>query len=226
MLQDEHDNLAQKDYNVRDYYHSSGFAVYVGTSNWFNNLTLTVILLNAIWIGVDAEMNTGKDAPLWLTIVDWVFFVFFTCEILLRFACFKVKLNCLRDFWFKFDGILVLQMIFDVIMSVPDPESSTGSVASLGPMLRLLRLARLARLVRLVRSQPELVTLMKGMMQAMRSVISAVLVLLTMLYVMGMIFRTQLGGPACKCSTRLETEEEFYATSAHRTPCTSSGTSG
>ena len=44
-------------------------------------------------------------------VVEGVFGSFFIIEIIMRFMSFEFKPNALKDFWFKFDGTLVVMML-------------------------------------------------------------------------------------------------------------------
>eukprot|EP00438_Fugacium_kawagutii_P012119 Skav220368 [mRNA] locus=scaffold609:151450:157723:+ [translate_table: standard] len=57
--------------------------------------------------------------------------------------------------------------------------------------VRLLRLTRLGRIARLLRAVPEVVTLLKGIAAAIRSVFFTLLLLLVLLFVFGVVFKTQ-----------------------------------
>ncbi|CAE8591248.1 unnamed protein product [Polarella glacialis] len=48
-------------YRVYDYYHETGFWRGVATSAIFENATLVVIAINALWIAIDTDWNTADD---------------------------------------------------------------------------------------------------------------------------------------------------------------------
>eukprot|EP00971_Amphidinium_carterae_P042199 829386-Amphidinium_carterae.1 len=74
-----------------------------------------------MWIGIDTEWNnsTLKEAdgslPLepYSELVENLFCVYFTIEVLMRFIAFKEKSRIVRDMWFVFDTTLVLLMILE-----------------------------------------------------------------------------------------------------------------
>merc|ERR1719478_1875818 len=59
-------------------------------------------------------------------------------------------------------------------------------------MLRMLRLLRLTRMVRMMRSVPELVTLIKSLSIAARPVASTLLLLFCVIYITGIVLKSQL----------------------------------
>jgi voltage-gated sodium channel len=160
--------------SVHDLYFKKGVAQRIAKSDIFENTTLAIIILNAIYIAIDTDWNRADK----LADYDWPFFVaeqifcvYFTGEILIRFAAFEKKTDCVKDWWFNFDSILVALMVTEtwilyIILGETGGESPLGNTA----MLRLLRLLRLTRLVRMLRSLPELMILIKGMVTAMKSV--------------------------------------------------------
>jgi voltage-gated sodium channel len=189
-----------EEYNVADFYSQDRFWAWLATHPCFDTLTLGVIGLNALWMSIDTDYN---HAAL-LTKADTIFQVaehsvcgYFTLELLIRFLAFEVKRNCLRDYWFIFDAILVLMTIGETwvmtgIISLT-AASSDGNLknASLLRLIRLLRLLRMARLVRLLRAMPEIMILLKGLSMATRSVLMTLLLLSVIIYVFAITF-TQL----------------------------------
>lgn len=198
-----HENIDKKDYDVMDYYHETGCFQAIARNNKFGNLTLAVIAINALWIGLDAECNdatydgelTGcpfkpEDKRFWF-MGEQTFCAFFTFEWAVRFMAFKQKISALRDNWFKFDSALVFMMVAETWM-MPVILGGNSDAMSDFALLRMMRLLRLTRMVRLMRSVPELLTLLKGMSIAARSVAYTLLLLLIIMYIFGIIFKSQL----------------------------------
>jgi len=191
-----------KAYDVKDIYRDEGLAQRIARQDWFEYLTLGVILLNAFWIAIETDFNA---APTLLTahpaiVVGENFFCgYFFWEWLCRFFAFKRKCEGFKDGWFFFDSLLVCMMVIEtwvmtLIFALTDTTNSSGmGDASVLRMARLLRLTRMARMVRLLRAVPELMILLKGMAAAMRSVFFTFFLLLIMIYLFGILF-TQLAG--------------------------------
>ena len=51
--------LLRPQYNVFDYYHTSGFCQRIARHYIFDNLTVSVVALNAIWIAIDIDYNSS-----------------------------------------------------------------------------------------------------------------------------------------------------------------------
>jgi hypothetical protein len=180
----------------------------IAADDRFQHATLGVIVLNALWIGIDTEWNHKKlvndkdEYPLdpTATVIENVFCFYFTVEVIIRFVAFRRKVYCLQDFWFVFDTALVLCMILEtwvmvIVMAVQDSDSGSSFLSNFSA-LRLLRLLRLTRIARLMRSVPELMTLVKGMVSAARAVGFILLFLMLVMYVFGIIFVSIVGDAA------------------------------
>jgi hypothetical protein len=192
-------------YNVFDFYWETGRAQQIATHPLFENITLAVISLNAVYIAVDTDWN--KPEPLTATdtnsltesswffqFMEHAFCFYFTFEIVTRFLAFKSKLNCRKDAWFVFDSFLVTLMVLETwVLLLVGAITGGGGGNPLGnaSILRLFRLLRLSRLMRMLRSLPELMILIKGMVAAMRSVFYVMCLLLILTYVFAIAF-TQL----------------------------------
>jgi len=169
---------------------------------WFQNTTLFVICINAMWIGADVEWNNAalktdaEDKLPWepvSTIVENCFCVYFTVEVVLRFFAFRFKKDCLRDAWFVFDAFLVAFMVLEtwilpIITLAMGGGGDSGSLSSLSA----LRITRLSRMVRLSRSVPELRTLVKSMISGLKATLTILIFLVMILWLFAIIFTTQL----------------------------------
>lgn len=175
-------------------------------SSRFQNTTMAVIITNALWLGIDTDYNhivLKKDGVLPLeptsTVIEQVFCVYFTFEILVRFLAFPRKLQCFRDAWFIFDFTLVFFMVLEtwvlaiVRLIIGGADSSALSNFS---ALRLIRLLRITRMAHLMHSIPELFTLVKGMISAARAVFFIMMFLVLILYVFAILITSQVGDPA------------------------------
>merc|ERR1719424_591746 len=173
----------------------------IANAEWFQTATLSLIVLNALWIGIDVQWNhplykeqRGSDhLPLEpvSTVVENLFCLYFTFELTARFFAYMRKCDCLKDRWFVFDGLLVFCMIFETwIMALVNyiMAAVDGGVLSKFSALRLLRLLRLTRMARLMREVPELLTLVKGMISATKAVSFILMFLVLCMYVFAIIF--------------------------------------
>lgn len=170
----------------------------------FQNVTLFIVVVNALWIGVDTEWNHKNQAdadgktPLepFSIIVENAFCAYFFVEVTIRFLAFRNKLLFWKDKWFLFDGVLVFAMVLEtwvleIVLYFTKGEG--GDFFSNFSALRLLRLLRLTRISRLMRRVPELVTLCKGIVSAVKSVCWVFFFLVMVMYLFGIMFTSIIG---------------------------------
>lgn len=190
-------NLGRPKYCVTNFYHTEGCAQRFARSSIFENATLAVIALNAIWIAIDTEYNDKIliEADPVFQIAENLFCLYFSSEWLIRFLAFAQKSNCLRDGWFVFDSALVFMMVAEtwVMYLVFGLSGGGGDMGNTGVvrLVRLLRLTRMARMAKLLVAVPELTILLKGISVAFRSVMFTLLLLVVIIYIFGIAF-TQL----------------------------------
>eukprot|EP00931_Biecheleriopsis_adriatica_P047368 TRINITY_DN27306_c0_g1_i1.p1 TRINITY_DN27306_c0_g1~~TRINITY_DN27306_c0_g1_i1.p1 ORF type:complete len:533 (+),score=104.13 TRINITY_DN27306_c0_g1_i1:43-1641(+) len=204
-----------KPYNVFDFYYDSGIFQWLAKHPVFENMTLAVISLNAVYIAVDTDWNKAnplesqgsrdlEDSHIVFQIMEHFFCAYFTAEWIIRFAAFRDKCNCARDGWFVFDSLLVFMMVMETwVLTLgklgPGSGGGGGAMANTG-VLRLFRLLRLSRLLRMMRSLPQLMILVRGMMQAMTSVLYVMCLQVILTYIFA-IACTQLS-TGYKCGER------------------------
>lgn len=198
-------NEMMKDVQATDatrFYKQSGCSQFLVRHHFFENTTMAIIVIYAIWMSVDTDYNTGTtlaDTSTVFIVGEQFFCTFFTGELLIRFLAFERKANCLKDGWFVFDSILVAMMvaetwILNVVILSMSASSADSPVGDMG-VLRLMRLARLTRLFRmakLLRLVPELIIMVKAIAAAARSVSFAMGLLLILIYVFGIAFTSVL----------------------------------
>ncbi|CAE7348443.1 CACNA1G [Symbiodinium natans] len=156
---------------------------------WFERITLAMVILNAVEMALDVELNPNSivfdsdSSPLFVVSHN-LFCSFFLFELVIRcFAHGGLQYAC-RDVWFSFESLLGILMILETwvmpalhaLRLITSPTAAnTANSLRVARVLRVLRTARLARLVKLM---PELMILVKGMAVACRSVFFTLLLLL------------------------------------------------
>eukprot|EP00747_Dinoflagellata_sp_TGD_P142909 gnl/TRDRNA2_/TRDRNA2_176311_c0_seq17.p1 gnl/TRDRNA2_/TRDRNA2_176311_c0~~gnl/TRDRNA2_/TRDRNA2_176311_c0_seq17.p1 ORF type:complete len:505 (+),score=107.91 gnl/TRDRNA2_/TRDRNA2_176311_c0_seq17:214-1515(+) len=185
--------LKKEEYNVFDFYYKEGAAQAIAKHPAFENVTLAVISLNAVWIAVDTDYNHSEtllEAEWYFQLMEHFFCAYFTFEWVVRFLSFRRKLDGLKDGWFRFDSLLVLLMVvetwfFSIVALGGGGANPLGGNTAI---LRLFRLLRLSRLLRMLKSLPELMILIKGMATAMKSVSYVICLLVIITYVFAIAF--------------------------------------
>jgi len=205
MKDDLRRQMAKPEYDVSQFYYTTGIWQWIARHPRFEKLTLLVIGLNAMWIAVDTDWNDSsvllQAAPIFQT-AEHVFCIYFSFEWTMRFMAFRRKLDGRKDFWFVFDSALVLTMVLEtwvmtsIMLMLDLPGGGLGGT-SLLRVARLLRLTRMARMARLLRAMPELLILIKGMAAAMRSVMFTLGLLAVIIYVFAIAFTQLCDGTEC-----------------------------
>lgn len=180
--------MDQDPYDVSSFYKTSGIAQRIARSGWFNHTTLVMLFLNLVFIAFDA--NTETD---WYIVFQQLFCAFFVVEFLIRFMAFSGELKGYkRDFWFKYDALLVLLMIFEswimplmLLIAKQDVDRRDGFV-------QVVRVLRTLRTVRLARAFPEMVTMVKGMLAAFWALLSTFVMLTLLVYVCAIVMHSIL----------------------------------
>eukprot|EP00747_Dinoflagellata_sp_TGD_P142906 gnl/TRDRNA2_/TRDRNA2_176311_c0_seq14.p1 gnl/TRDRNA2_/TRDRNA2_176311_c0~~gnl/TRDRNA2_/TRDRNA2_176311_c0_seq14.p1 ORF type:complete len:505 (+),score=104.48 gnl/TRDRNA2_/TRDRNA2_176311_c0_seq14:214-1515(+) len=195
--------LKKEEYNVFDFYYKEGAAQAIAKHPAFENVTLAVISLNAVWIAVDTDYNHSEtllEAEWYFQLMEHFFCAYFTFEWVVRFLSFRRKLDGLKDGWFRFDSLLVLLMVVETwIFSIVGLGGGGGNpLGGQTAILRLFRLLRLSRLLRMLKSLPELMILIKGMVTATKSVSYVISLLFIVTYVFAIAF-VQLAPPGGYC---------------------------
>jgi voltage-gated sodium channel len=170
---------------------------HISGHRFFEWLTLSFIVANAIFIGYDADYSAretkpdnlyDKEMPAQFIIFENAFAVYFTFEVVIRFLAFRKKSDALCDYWFLFDSVLVFFMVLETwIIAL---MGGGGALSQLS-ILRLLRLLRITRMAKLMRFFPELQIIVKGMLAAVRSVVCTAILLILVLYVWAILFTSE-----------------------------------
>lgn len=188
-------DLTRIPHSTVDFYWKTGWARWLATNTMFENITLFVILSNALWMGYDANSNSSDNlntAEIQFQIAEHFFCSFFTIEWIVRFSAFQRKINGCFDFWFVFDSLLLFFMIMETWILT---ALAGGSRMFQGlRWLRLVRLTRLARIARLLRAVPELLIMVKAIVISLKTVSYTFVLLILVGYVFGVAFTILMEG--------------------------------
>lgn len=189
------EGIVEKPYSVEDMYKTTGCWQYIARNHYFQTLTYVVISINAIWMYFDTSYHNNKQWDKVREVMQYLFCVYFTGEIIIRFLAFREKKRAFLDHWFAFDFFLVVVMLVEIVSRIiilvvgndPDAYHNSGSALR---VLRMLKLARLGRFARLIAAFPELMTLVKGILHALRSVLFTALLIFILIWVFAIYFTT------------------------------------
>ena len=134
----------------------------------FQNVIITLIIINAIILGIEtsdwAMQNFGK----YLKIIDYIILKIFIIEILLRLYVYRTKF--FLQPWSVFDFIVV------AIALVPATEAFTA-----------LRTLRVLRVLRLLSTVPSMRKVIEGLLAAIPGIISVASIMTIFFYVFAVI---------------------------------------
>eukprot|EP00929_Paragymnodinium_shiwhaense_P110754 TRINITY_DN7799_c0_g3_i1.p1 TRINITY_DN7799_c0_g3~~TRINITY_DN7799_c0_g3_i1.p1 ORF type:complete len:859 (-),score=176.57 TRINITY_DN7799_c0_g3_i1:95-2485(-) len=196
--------IMKSKYDVADYYQRRGIWQLIAKHPIFERLTLCMISFNAIWIAVDTDHNKSDvllQADLVFQLMENLFCVFFTFEIVARLMAFRRKRNCFKDGWFMFDLFMVVLMVmetwcFNLFVYFYMQGGTLGGLQDMSILrvARLMRLSRICRMAKLLRAMPELAIMLKGLIAASRSVFFTLILLGVSVFVFAIAF-TQVTAP-------------------------------
>ena len=143
----------------------------LNSSRIFQFIVITIIILNAITLGVSTyELNAYIANS--IKILDYLITIFFVIEILIRFIGEPKKINFFKNGWNIFDTLIVL------VSLIPIPNNSS---------FLLLRLLRVFRVLRLISAIPELKKINEALIDSIKRVFYVGLLLFIILYIYGTI---------------------------------------
>jgi len=192
--------ILQPDYDVRELYKTEGCFQAVARSSIFDICGLTLIMLNAVWLGIETDLNEKAllvDADPPFIIVENFFCTCFCAELLIKFMAFSRKTDVLKDSWFVFDSVLVCFMAAEtwllsiLVWVTAGSLTANSSSTSVLRVVRLFRMTRAARVARVLKAVPELMVIGHGIVIVARTVLVIMCLLVMIVYTFSIVF-TQL----------------------------------
>jgi hypothetical protein len=164
----------------------------------FDNVCGSLILMNAITIGVQADYAAKHKTdvfPHFYQVAERIFCVAFTAELCLRIYALRCTFFCgggtkfTEKLWNYFDLFVVAaQLLEEVVALVASNADIDISNFRLLRVLRVLRLVRILRVVRVLRLISELRTIVSSIMGSFKSLGWTMVLLLLMIYIVGVYF--------------------------------------
>jgi len=171
----------------------------------FDTLIGVIIMLNAVTIGIETQIKTtvpigctsdcncdnviasdkGKEChlpPDWISVADYIFLGIYTLELTARFVVYGPTV--LRSHWVKFDLILVIAGLADILLKVIAPNDEYLKKLML---VRMLRLGRLARALRLMVQFQTLWQLVQGLLHSVPTLLWTFLLVMILIYISAVV---------------------------------------
>jgi len=164
----------------------------VVNSSAFSVVSLTTILANALYIGIQTDISMrsalemyrdskpGRDQGAFNTI-EVLFCLFFTCELLLRLCASPRFFFYGIDWrWNLFDALLVSNCLADLVLVNLQVESTSISYVRI---LRVVRTARILRIIRVMRFFRSLRLMVYSIINSMAELLWVFVLLFFFIYV-------------------------------------------
>lgn len=166
------------------WHYAQGLCRRIVESPIFEAVLSVVIFVNAITIGIEADMSIQNDEEemTWSLIVEVLFLVIYILELIIRLVANKWR--CFRDPWFIFDFVLVtVSLLGQVIGAV----ASFPAVIQQVLILRALRLLRVIRALRMIKQMRGVWRLVSGLLTSCNTMMSTLALLSLVLYIFAVL---------------------------------------
>ncbi|CAE6951294.1 Cacna1c [Symbiodinium natans] len=165
--------------------------------DWFFAM---VVLLNAIFIGVDVQLSIGsmEVRPVFIQVLQYCFTTLFTVELILRFIANGVHLFCQEDWmWSLLDVFIVAtslwEIVVDVVTALEAVDSNVDKIAGVSSLkvfriIRITRIVKTIQLMRVFRFVMAFRTLISSIIHTLKALFWALILLLMIVYVFAVLF--------------------------------------
>eukprot|EP00931_Biecheleriopsis_adriatica_P115868 TRINITY_DN9161_c0_g1_i1.p1 TRINITY_DN9161_c0_g1~~TRINITY_DN9161_c0_g1_i1.p1 ORF type:complete len:576 (-),score=118.11 TRINITY_DN9161_c0_g1_i1:217-1944(-) len=187
------------------------------TSSAFDQMSASLLLANAVFIGVQIEYGFQAVTPVAIDAIDYVFTVLFLVELVLRlygYGCSHFWCDLQDRAWNAFDfSIVVLSTLDTVISAILSGQNSPFPNISVLRVIRVLRIVRVLRVIRVMKFFRDLRILLSAIVSTMKTASFALSLIVFIMYLFGIaitqlvadfVREQQLGGSS------IAMEEEIY----------------
>lgn len=179
---------------------------YVVTSSYFEYLMFFLITLNTICLGMQ-HYNQSETMNQISDILNVVFTILFTVEMILKLIAFKAK-GYFGDPWNVFDFLIVIGSIIDVILSQIDPPS-TGNDENGRVSITFFRLFRVLRLVKLLSRGEGIRNLLWTFIKSFQALPHVALLIVMLFFIYAVIGMQMFGKIALVDGTHINRNNHF-----------------
>eukprot|EP00931_Biecheleriopsis_adriatica_P097000 TRINITY_DN7075_c0_g1_i1.p1 TRINITY_DN7075_c0_g1~~TRINITY_DN7075_c0_g1_i1.p1 ORF type:complete len:634 (-),score=147.46 TRINITY_DN7075_c0_g1_i1:11-1912(-) len=162
----------------------------VVTTNYFDLCVGGILVLNAVVMGLEAEMRSQSvDSGASFDVMSAIFTATFAIELLLRIVAYGAYFFKHPDDWCwnLFDTGLVLMLMMDEVIKHVDANPGSAMFAT----IKMLRLGRVIRMVRLIRLIPDLKQLVALLTVSMTSFFWTAVLQFMVMYCFALYFMNQ-----------------------------------
>ncbi|XCJ78793.1 ion transporter [Salinicola endophyticus] len=141
----------------------------------FDIALITLILLSVVVVFLDSVPHLHQHYGEWFLLVEWIFTLIFTLELVLRLYCLERPLRYLKSFY----GVLDLLAILPTWLSLFLPGAQSLLV------LRILRVLRVFRVLRLMEFVGEGRMLVQALRRSQRKILLFLITVLLIITIFG-----------------------------------------
>jgi len=187
-------NIKRKLARVDTFEERGGLAKFV-QSPTFDRLSAVLLLLNAIFIGVQVECSFQPETPLAVLVVDYIFCVAFLVELTMRIwglGCGAFFCHPQDRAWNNFDFFIVTTSTVDTVTSSlgQGEDPVLGNIGVLR-IVRVVRIVRVLRIIRVMKFFQDLRILLAAIISTIKTASFALILILLIMYMFGIAI-TQL----------------------------------
>lgn len=154
----------------------------------FGYVIISFIALNSLMMGIQADWmvtHIGEEAPVVFDVLEYIFAVVFTWELLMRIFVYNISFLRMPDWkWNIFDSVVVFLQVFDIITTLAIGGNNGGNLNFMR-LVRLMRLLRILRLMRVLRFVQELRSMVMSIAASLRSLMWTIILLAFLMYGVG-----------------------------------------
>ncbi|CAE7814748.1 PPR10 [Symbiodinium sp. CCMP2456] len=188
--------------------HSESLFGRVVKSNSFDVFFSLVVISNAIFIGIDVQLNPtmamNPRTPI-MVAIQYFYTILFCIELGLRAAALGKEYFCSQEWaWAALDVFIVLTSLWEVFVDtwyalVDDGSTSIDNFGGLAGLrafriVRITRIVKTVRLMRIFRFVLALRTLVYSILHTLKALFWALVLLFLIIYVFALIFTQAING--------------------------------
>lgn len=159
---------------------------------FFSPMIAILILLNAVFIGIETDLDNSNDFSLDWYFAELAFTLLFLAEFLVRCLAARHLREFACDSWNIFDFFLVCISCLDSFLVTFLSRSNHKTAINTFQAVRLVRMVRMFRLLRFFH---EMWVLVAGIVEAMWTLFWTWVLLLVIIYVCGIFATRTIGQP-------------------------------
>lgn len=159
-------------------------------SKVFQNFIYGTILLNALTLGVQADLQSGAWQVVWL-VFENIFTAVFTIEMVTKIYCLRM-----RYFWNAKSQSPQYWNLLDFViawLAIVDCWVLSWQANADAPLIRVMQLLRIIRIAKLLRLRHELVAIIEGLFSSLQCMVWIGFLLMIVIYAFSIVCRNVMG---------------------------------